>query len=291
MCLFRWAIVTCAVAAACGATPVLAQQPAGAWRVRASADAGVQQPASTSFSQLTKKTVYREDAVVNTSYTLPKGQQFGGGITVRLIGNLGVGVAVSSFTKSNNVAVAGTIPHPFFYNTPRSIAGAQTGLERNEVATHLQAVYVILPRGRINLALSGGPSWFSVKQDVVTDVSYSESYPYDAASFSSATFATVKKTGVGFNVGADIGVRLVGGLGVGALVRYSKASLTFSVPNSTASVASDVGGLQLLGGIRFIFSQARKQAPRRPASSPGGHPPPARNSGTSRMAEPAMPPP
>jgi hypothetical protein len=253
MCLVRWAIVTCAVAAACGAAPVLAQHPAAAWHVRVSADAGVQQPESTSFSQSIKKTIYGEDAVVNTSYSVPKGQLFGGGIAVRLIGNIGVGVAVSSFTKSNDVAVAGTIPHPFFYNTPRAIAGAPTSFERNEVATHVQAVYVIWPRKRINLTLSGGPSWFSAKQDVMTDVSYSESYPFDTASFTSAAFKTVSKTGVGFNVGADVGVRLVGGLGAGALVRYSKTSLTFSVPNTTASVTSDVGGVQLSGGIRFLF--------------------------------------
>jgi hypothetical protein len=251
--LFRSAVVTCAVAAVCGAAPVFAQQPAGSWRVRVSADAGLQQPASTSFSQSMKETVYREDAVVNTSYGVRRGQQFGGGITVRLIGNIGIGVAASSFVNKNAVAVEATVPHPFFYNSPRSFAGTPAGLERNEVAAHLQAVYLISPRGRVTAALSGGPSWFSVKQDVVTDVSYSESYPYDAASFSSAMFTTVNKTGVGFNVSADLAVRIVGRLGAGALVRYSRASLTFSVPNTAASVASDVGGVQLSGGVRLLF--------------------------------------
>jgi hypothetical protein len=126
--------------------------------------------------------------------------------------------------KTNDVSIAATIPHPFFSNTPRSIEGAATGLKRNELAAHLLAVYRISD-GRVDVALSSGPSFFSVKQGLVTDVSYSESYPYDTAAFTTASFTTVSRSAVGFNVGADVGVRLIRHVGVGALVRFSRASL------------------------------------------------------------------
>jgi hypothetical protein len=42
-------------------------------------------------------------------------------------------------------------------------------------------------------------------------------------------------------------------VGVGGLVRFSRASLVFPVPGSPVTVKSDVGGIQALGGIRLFF--------------------------------------
>ena len=81
-------------------------------------------------------------------------------------------------------------------------------------------------------------------------MSYSESYPYDTATFTTASFTSVTRRAFGFNVGADLGVRLITHVGVGALLRFSRASMVFAVPGSTATV---VGGLQALGGIRIFF--------------------------------------
>jgi hypothetical protein len=221
------------------------------WRVRVNIDAGAP-VSSTAFDESITTAVHLEDAVANAEYRVTTGPQFDGGVTLRLAPNLGVGVGVSRFVKKNDAAIAGTIPHPFFSNTLRSIEGTARDLERNELAAHLQAVYLISVR-RVDMALSSGPSFFSVKQDLMTDVSYSESYPYDTATFTTASFTTVARRAIGFNVGADIGVRLIRHVGVGALVRFSRASLVFAVPGSTATVKSDVGGLQALGGIRIFF--------------------------------------
>jgi hypothetical protein len=231
------------------ARPVDAQNR---WRGRVSVDAGVQ-ASSIAFDESTTKTVHLEGSVVNTAYKVTTGPQLNGSLTMRLAGNLGIGVAVSSFVKKDDAAITATIPHPFFYNTPRSIAGTASSLERNELVAHLQAVYVISPDGRVGVALSGGPSFFWVKQGLVTDVSYSESYPYDAATFTTASSATVSRRATGFNIGADVAVRLTRHVGVGGLVRFSRASLVFPAPGSPVTVKSDVGGIQALGGIRLFF--------------------------------------
>jgi hypothetical protein len=246
---YRLAVMALGVFAVFHARPVDAQHR---WRGRVSVDAGVQ-ASPIAFDESTTKTVHLESSVVDTAYNVTTGPQVNGSVTIRLAGNLGIGVAVSSFVKKNDAAITATIPHPFFYNTPRSIAGTASGLERNELVAHLQAVYVILPNGRVDVALSGGPSFFSVKQALVTDVSYRDTYPYDTPTFTAASSATVSRKAVGFNVGADVAVRLTRHVGVGGLVRLSRASLVFPVPGSTVTVKSDVGGIQASGGIRLFF--------------------------------------
>jgi hypothetical protein len=101
--------------------------------------------------------------------------------------------------------------------------------------------------------VSAGPSFYSVKQDFVTDISYSETYPYDSATFAGATLVGQSQRKTGFNVGVDVGLRLARSVGVGGLFRYSKASLDFAVPNVSTPVKIDAGGLQAGGGLRLYF--------------------------------------
>jgi hypothetical protein len=220
-------------------------------RARVSIDFGVQ-PSSATFTAATTKPVYLETSTITTTYSLPSGPLFDGGVLVRVKRGFGVGVAISSFSKSQTAAVTGSIPHPFFYNTPRSISGTSAALERSEAAVHIQAAYVISSK-RFDVAISGGPSFFNVSQDAVGDATYTETYPYDAATFTAATVTKATATALGFNAGADIGYKLSKNVGVGALVRFSRATLSFPLANSAAGVSTDAGGPQLAGGVRFFF--------------------------------------
>jgi hypothetical protein len=58
---------------------------------------------------------------------------------------------------------------------------------------------------------------------------------------------------VGFNVGADVGLRLARHAGVGASVRFSTAVASLTVPNNTAAVSADSDGTQIAGGLRVYF--------------------------------------
>ena len=226
-------------------------QPTG-WmdRARVSINVG-SQLGTESFTTTATKPIYLENGVFTTTYPTPTGPMFDGGVAVRLRGNFGVGVVVSSFSGKGDGAITGTVPHPFLVNTPRSLSGTAAGLERREVATHIQADYVI-PRGKLDVAIAGGPSWFNVKQDLVTDVVYAESYPYDVATFTNATTTRVTKSALGFNVGVDVGVRLGPNIGVGGLVRLAHARTDLSAANGVA-VKVNAGGVQLGGGLRMYF--------------------------------------
>jgi hypothetical protein len=226
----------------------------GPWedRVRAGVNVGVQ-PSSTTFAGSTEKTVYLEDAVLDTTYGVGSGRSFDAGVLFRVAGSFGLGIAVSSFAQEEGGAVSATIPHPFFFNARRSIAGTSAGLERRELVTHLHAAYVFTAGRRLDVAISGGPSFFKIEQGLVSDVTFAESYPYDTAAFSSASIETVSSTKVGFNAGVDVGVRLARQIGVGALVRFSRISVEFPLAGASAPVESDAGGVQVAGGVRLFF--------------------------------------
>ena len=67
---------------------------------------------------------------------------------------------------------------------PRSVSGDVGGLEREELAVHVQARAMFTPKPNIQAMVFGGPSFFSVKQGIVNDFEITEAYPYDTATFS-----------------------------------------------------------------------------------------------------------
>ena len=220
-------------------------------RVGISVNAGVQ-PSPISFSTSTTRPVHLESSVVDTAYEVRNGLLVDLGVRYRIAGDFGVGAAVSWFSTKNDAAVNATFPHPFFFRTPRSIEGTATGLQREEVVTHLQATYAIRPTSRLEVTFAGGPSFFRARQAFVENVSYTDAYPYDAPAFTAASSTRIRGNKTGFNAGADVGMRLSRHAGVGALVRYSRARIPFVVPDGT-TVTSDAGGIQVAGGIRLYF--------------------------------------
>jgi len=242
-------VLACAAVIAT-ATPVRAQSSSP--RGFVSINAGVQ-TSTISFDEPTTMQIYQETATFNTTYKINSGKAYDLGVGVRIAGPIGVGVGVSSFTKSDSASVTGSIPHPFFYKTPRTISGDTAGLERAEMNTHLDVMAFIPAGGRVTAAVFAGPTWFSVSQEVVTTVSFTESYPFDTAAFGTAATTKVKKTKVGYNAGVDVTVRLAKGVGIGALIRYSRTSVDLGVANASGNTTSDAGGLQASGGLRLIF--------------------------------------
>ena len=84
----------------------------------------------------------------------------GGGLLWR---QLGIGVGVSRFVVSTPASISGTIPHQFFSNRLRSVSGEASGLEREELAVHVQVRSVFPVGTRFQVMVFGGPSLFQVK--------------------------------------------------------------------------------------------------------------------------------
>jgi len=93
----------------------------------------------------------------------------------------------------------------------------------------------------------GGPTFFTVKQSVVTAIAYDEQYPYDTATFKSADVDVEEEQKTGFNVGADAGYYFTKNIGVGGIIRFAPAKVTFSLGEV------DAGGAMFGGGLRLRF--------------------------------------
>ena len=110
-----------------GAAVTVAAQQDG--RVFISVNGGLQ-ATSTEFADNIVFTEFVEDGDLDASYGIDSGAiiDIGGG--VRLPGNLGIGIGFSRFDTSNDASVDARIPHPFFFDRHRAIAGSAPGLTR-----------------------------------------------------------------------------------------------------------------------------------------------------------------
>ncbi len=213
---------------------------------------GAYQPAKHDFSDRFEFERDLETGSTQTDYPIKGGLTFDGGAGYRVWKNLGAGVAVSYFTRDDVGHTTSSVPHPLYFNQPRTITGDATSVTRTERAVHVQVMYLWKSSGALRLAISGGPSFFTVEQELVTDVTVSQSYPYDTATFGSATTTRVKASKAAFNVGADVMWMFTPNMGVGGIARFSKVSVDLDAPGNR-TVPVDAGGGYAGGGLRLVF--------------------------------------
>src|SRR4029078_13213948 len=104
---------------------------------------------------------------------------------------------------------------------------------------------------RLGVLLTAGPSVLNVQQLLVTDVTYSEAYPYDTAIFTGTTNRNASHTAAGFNAGADLFCMFSRSLGAGALIQATHARARLSDGDRSLSV--NAGGAQAAAGLRLPF--------------------------------------
>jgi len=213
---------------------------------------GSYQQKSTAFTAATTFTQNVEQGTATTAY---RGVHFpiaDAGAGFRVAPGVLVGGAVTWLSHSSDADVSASIPHPFTFNTPRSVSGVASGIGRQELALHVSIAYITPEAGRTHVMIFGGPSFFRVKQGLVTNVNANEVYPYDTATFKNAVITDASKSRAGGHVGADVSFDVWNGVGVGAIARFSRANIDFASADGT-SVAVKAGGLQVGGGLRFKF--------------------------------------
>jgi hypothetical protein len=217
-------------------------------RVAVSVTAGIQATSAT-FSQTVTFEQYSEPGSLTSNYTVGRRPVIDGGVTVRVWHMLAVGVSVSSLNDSGSAQVNAKVPHPFVFQRLRDVNGTAPA-DHKELATNVYAAYWLRLNPRLELIVSGGPSFFRVDQDFVSDVAFSEADPFDTATYQGATVVRRRKRVAGGNVGAEAAWRLTAHLGLAAAARYSRATADFP---GTSAEGVVVGGLHVGGGIRVVF--------------------------------------
>jgi opacity protein-like surface antigen len=197
--------------------------------------------------------LYDEIATIDISQTIDNGGffEFGGAYKVR--GNLGVGLTFGFLGNSGEGRVSGSLPHPQFFDQPRSFSADATNLDHSERSVHFQAIYFMPFTDKVDFAFSAGPSLFSVKQGLVRNVSFSEIPPaFTSVTIDSIDAPEITDSGWGINLGADMTYALTPRIGVGALLRYTHGNIEFNL-SDTQRTDIGAGGFQIGGGLRVRF--------------------------------------
>jgi hypothetical protein len=210
------------------------------------------QATSTTFDITTHPITNVEPATVRTNYNVEGAREFDVGGGVRVGPHLAFGASLSRYQKVGDVKVSAQIPHPFFFDRPRSVTGTADDLSRQETGLHGKVVFIARVGEGLEILASGGPSFFMVHQDLVEDIRIDQTYPFDTATFASTITTRHKTSGLGFNAGVDLTRLITPHMGFGAEVVYARAKLkfdTFSDPERQF----DIGGVRVGGGLRFRF--------------------------------------
>lgn len=236
-----------------GASTASAQTPV-AWNGSVSFGGGGQLT-STTLTDSATFTEFVEDGTLRADYDVRPAVLADVGVAWRLWRRLGVGVSVSSVGGTDVATVTLRAPHPFFFDRHRTF-DESVDVERRTVGGHIGAVYMVPAGDRIRITVAGGPSVFRVSQDLVADVAFEEGFPFDTLVNPNVVVRQATETVVGFHVAVDVGVRIGSRWGVGWLARFARASVDLTTSGDRAgnrTVATDVGGFQVGGGLRFFF--------------------------------------
>jgi hypothetical protein len=208
---------------------------------------------SRSFTEVSAPEIYDEPA----SVTVP--HEVGAAVLVDVAGgmrvwrNLGIGVGYSRFSDKYTPTLSAKVPNPVVFDNPRDASSSAGEFSHTESVVHLQFLWMMPLSEYIHVAAVVGPSFFSVGQDVVADLTLTEgSQPFSTVTIASVATTDEKKWAVGFTAGLDATYLITIRMGAGVFVRYSAASADLPVAGGgTTSVAA--GGFQVGGGLRVRF--------------------------------------
>ena len=209
---------------------------------------------SGTLTDATTFSIYDESGSKSVEQSVDSGALFDFSIGARVWRNVSVGVGYHRGTSTGDASVTASVPSPVVFNANRATATTAGDLERSVGAFYLQVGYMILLTDDLSVHVTGGPSFFSVSQDVVADLTYTDSPPYTTV-IANPVIQERSDSAVGINIGADVTYRFwesdaykVGG---GMFLRYSAA--TARIPVLENEVDSDLGGLQIGFGARVRF--------------------------------------
>jgi opacity protein-like surface antigen len=191
-----------------------------------------------------------ETATIATAYAAEATPGFDVAFEFDAFRHVGFSLAGTLYNRDLGGEFDASFPHPLYFDHAREVSGGIRG-KMKETAGHLSVV-AFGQSGPVEVSGWAGVSLFKVEADLLTDLTYSQAYPYDSVSITSMPATTVSDQPLGFNVGASLEWRFSKSVGFGIQGRYSRAKAKFSVPNAE-DVEVDAGGFQVGGGLRLHF--------------------------------------
>jgi hypothetical protein len=235
-------VVSMTILTMASVSEVMAQGPPPATRGFANVNIGFQ-PTERTFSISNSFPIYGETATLST------GQEVGGGALFDISGgyrireNLGVGIGFTAFSDTGASTGTVSIPDPLVFNRPVTVPISADNLDHSEQAVHILVTWFVPITNEFDIAVSAGPAFFSVSQDLVASVNIPT-----ATQTATPVVTSEDESAVGFTFAVDGTYLVMRNVGVGAFLRYSGAKVDLpSVPDLS------VGGFQVGFGARLRF--------------------------------------
>jgi hypothetical protein len=171
-------------------------------------------------------------------------------------------VSYSRMSRESVIDLSATVPDPVFFNALVTGTGiTATTLSRAESAIHISLAVVPVRSSRVELRLMGGPSFFTLHSDMVTEVQYEQTFnsvaPQNAIRIKDVSSREASGTALGYHVGADFTYFVHRFVGIAAGVRYGEATVAVdSEPLSTIRQEFLVGSTTAFLGLRFRLGRA-----------------------------------
>jgi opacity protein-like surface antigen len=223
-------------------------------RVFINVNGAFQSHPSKEVSTSSEFTLYDEKASVKTQQTIDgQGGMFDVSGGFRLFGNFGVGVGYNQLSSKSEGIIAASVPHPILYDSPRNAGATVPDLMHKEQAVHVFGLFMIPLSEKFDMAVFGGPTFFTVEQDTLSNPQVAEvGPPYTTVNLTNVKKITTSKNQTGFNVGLDATYKITRNFGLGGFFRYSAAKVDMTPEGGTA-LEVEAGGMQFGGGVRIRF--------------------------------------
>ena len=176
--------------------------------------------------------------------------------------SVGLGVSYSRMSRDSAVDLSATVPDPAFFNALATGTGTTgTALSRKESAIHISLAVVPVRSRRVEFRMMGGPSFFTLKGDMVREVEYEQTFnslaPQNAITINGISSREASGSAIGFHVGADFTYFVHRFVGVAGGVRYGQATVAVETePLSNIRQEFLVGSTTAFLGLRFRLGRA-----------------------------------
>jgi hypothetical protein len=205
---------------------------------------------SRDFTTRSEPIINDEPALITSAQNVGSGLLFEISGGYRVWRNLIVGLGYSHFGDSSASTVTAAIPHPLVSDTPRNASASVGDLGHSENGFHFTATWMIPVTDKIEVGVFGGPSVFSVGQDLVSDVGYTESADFTSVTLNDPVITEENVTAVGVNIGAEVTYLLRPRYGITGFMRYAGATADF---DGVDGGDLKVGGFHIGFGFRYRF--------------------------------------
>jgi len=197
--------------------------------------------ADRSVDAVITQAVYDEVATLNSTTSVSGGALFDINFGYRVWGDVFAALAITSFGDTESAAYAMSIPNPVFFDLPATSTGTVDDLKRRETGYHLQIVWAHPLTDKVDLAVSGGPSFVHLSQDVL------ETLTIPAGTQTGIPgVGRESGTAIGINIGADVTYTITPRYGAGVFFRYVNASTDLPAVQN-----AETGGAQVGAGVRL----------------------------------------